>query len=166
MANIILNGKTVVTQTGNDEPLIGGNVVFPAGHIVQVKQQLIEDRTTTAQTGDWQPTGHEIQITTTVNNSKIFFMGNFWGYGGEGLYTLYRNNTTNLSNYNRGFINIGGNVVQTISLMFLDQPNVSSQTTLTYTVYIKARGATTVYIGLDVDATDKMSDQLTLMEIV
>jgi len=37
MANIILNGKTVVTQTGNDEPLIGGNVVFPAGHVIEVK---------------------------------------------------------------------------------------------------------------------------------
>ena len=51
MANIILNGKTVVTQTGNDEPLIGGNVLmhsnaintalsgatFPAGHILQIK---------------------------------------------------------------------------------------------------------------------------------
>jgi len=51
MANIILNGMTVVTQTGNDEPLIGGNVLmhsnaintalsgatFPAGHVIQTR---------------------------------------------------------------------------------------------------------------------------------
>jgi len=53
MANIILNGKTVVTQTGNDEPLIGGNVLmhndvlanatFPAGHIIQINQYVYSD---------------------------------------------------------------------------------------------------------------------------
>ena len=44
MANIILNGKTVVTQTGNDEPVLGSNVIlgndslasatFPNGMII------------------------------------------------------------------------------------------------------------------------------------
>ena len=50
MAEIKINGKTVVTQTGNAEPEIGGNVLmhsnaintalsgatFPAGHVIQV----------------------------------------------------------------------------------------------------------------------------------
>jgi len=50
MANIILNGKTVVTQTGNDEPVLGSNVIltnnslasatFPAGHVIQVVNDL------------------------------------------------------------------------------------------------------------------------------
>src|SRR6056300_1681220 len=50
MANIILNGKTVVTQTGNDEPVLGSNVIltndslanatFPAGHVVQTKHKI------------------------------------------------------------------------------------------------------------------------------
>ena len=56
MANIILNGKTVVTQTGNDEPLIGGNVLmhndvlanatFPAGHVIQVLSGSYDTLTT------------------------------------------------------------------------------------------------------------------------
>lgn len=34
MATLTIGGKTVVTQTGTDEPIIGSDVVFPAGHVV------------------------------------------------------------------------------------------------------------------------------------
>jgi hypothetical protein len=46
MATLTIGGKTVVTQTGTDEPVLGSGVdvdsaltgaTFPAGHIVQVK---------------------------------------------------------------------------------------------------------------------------------
>lgn len=37
MATLTIGGKTVVTQTGTDEPIIGSDVVFPAGHVIQAK---------------------------------------------------------------------------------------------------------------------------------
>ena len=82
MANIILNGKTVVTQTGNDEPLIGGNVVFPAGHVINYKFVEIGtyelSGTYTAFTVNSSATSTQgLQVVTTSftpnsNNSKIF----------------------------------------------------------------------------------------------
>ena len=107
MANIILNGKTVVTQTGNDEPLIGGNVLmhsnaintalsgatFPAGHVIQSKfvyfdlDQTIGNGSTTGST--WTNigagvSGKEFSIPMTVNSGNIVF--------GMGLINMSTNN--------------------------------------------------------------------------
>ena len=48
MATLTLGGKTVLTQTGSDEPVLGSNLTgspnfdlssstFPSGHILQVQ---------------------------------------------------------------------------------------------------------------------------------
>jgi len=70
VANIILNGKTVVTQTGNDEPLIGGNVVFPAGHLLQVVEATQISNTTVSTTTPTDITC-SVSITPTNASSKI-----------------------------------------------------------------------------------------------
>ena len=77
MANIILNGKTVVSQTGNDEPLIGGNVLmhndvlanatFPAGHIIQVQSTNLSD--TNNQNFDASPP--QISETVSYNSTSL-----------------------------------------------------------------------------------------------
>ena len=36
MADFKINGKTVVTQSGVDEPVLASNVTFPTGHVLQV----------------------------------------------------------------------------------------------------------------------------------
>jgi hypothetical protein len=65
MAEIKINGKTVVTQTGSAEPEIGGNVLmhsnaintalsgatFPAGHVIQVVNHKTTTRASTSVTG-------------------------------------------------------------------------------------------------------------------
>lgn len=35
MSNLVLNGHTVITQTGTNPPVIAGNVRFPVGHPIQ-----------------------------------------------------------------------------------------------------------------------------------
>jgi len=79
MANIILNGKTVVTQTGNDEPLIGGNVLmhndvlanatFPAGHVIQTI-------TKTGTVTNTEQSGSNVVISSTFFNQNITAKGN------------------------------------------------------------------------------------------
>ena len=86
MANIILNGKTVVTQTGNDEPLIGGNVLmhndvlanatFPAGHVVQVFNHKTTTRASANVTGSvpgWDKGGSftTFSFTPHYSTSKL-----------------------------------------------------------------------------------------------
>jgi len=81
MANIILNGKTVVTQTGNDEPLIGGNVVFPAGssisgqigggHILQVQQKIKSDTFSHGNSTPTPVTGLDCDITVGSANNYV-----------------------------------------------------------------------------------------------
>jgi len=91
MANIILNGKTVVTQTGNDEPLIGGNVVFPAGHIINFKSNSHSTATTITSTtnGSGTSTGLEIGITPSSTSNLLLILVNiqfrFDGTGGAGF---------------------------------------------------------------------------------
>lgn len=62
MATLTLGGKTVLTQTGSDEPVLGSNLTgspnltgsnfdlssstFPAGHIIQIVQKTDTDNTT------------------------------------------------------------------------------------------------------------------------
>ena len=40
MASFKINGKDFATQTGTGEPNLTSNVVFPAGHIIQIQQQF------------------------------------------------------------------------------------------------------------------------------
>jgi len=90
MANIILNGKTVVTQTGNDEPLIGGNVLmhndvlanatFPAGHIIQVKQFFRPDTTYTISSQSYTTIDLTDSIELKQPNSAILVMANIHTY--------------------------------------------------------------------------------------
>jgi len=74
MANIILNGKTVVTQTGNDEPLIGGNVVFPAGHVIQVKPFNSTAGTDSLTTSEIAIAASKSNITIKTNNPLIIYV--------------------------------------------------------------------------------------------
>jgi hypothetical protein len=79
MAELKINGKTVVTQTGSNEPIIGSNVnfnnaVFPAGHIIQVKQIVKTDYFNSQSTSFVDINGLSISITPNFNTSKILVM--------------------------------------------------------------------------------------------
>lgn len=73
MATLTIGGKTVITQTGNDEPLIGGNVVFPAGHIIQVKSVNLDTQFSVAiAASDFADvTGLSLSLTVKQGNSVL-----------------------------------------------------------------------------------------------
>lgn len=88
MAELKINGKIVVTQTGSNEPIIGSNVnfnnaVFPAGHIIQVKQIVKTDFFNSQSTTFVDINGLSISITPNFNTSKILVMWSIAtsGYG-------------------------------------------------------------------------------------
>lgn len=87
MPSITLGGKSVVTQTTPNQPIIAGNVQFPAGHVIQVKSAIrntewqgpntqnsnhtlfaTDTSTTTAHTN----TEFKVQITPASSASKFF----------------------------------------------------------------------------------------------
>jgi len=91
MANIILNGKTVVKQTGNDEPVLGSNVIltndslasatFPAGHVIQVvyAESTTATSITSTSQGSGTSTGLSATITPVSSSNKFFisYVGSF-----------------------------------------------------------------------------------------
>ena len=95
MATLTIGGKTVFTQSGTDEPVLssditgtlGSAVVFPAGHVIQVKSAIrntewqgpdtvnanhtlfaTDTSTTTAHTN----TAFKVEITPASSASKFF----------------------------------------------------------------------------------------------
>tara|TARA_Y100001963_G_C6744520_1_gene430833 strand:- start:836 stop:1345 length:510 start_codon:yes stop_codon:yes gene_type:complete len=70
MGSIKIAGKNIVTQSGSDEPTIASNVVFPAGHIIQlVKFQFTDSDSETGAT--WQDSPAVISITPQFASSFI-----------------------------------------------------------------------------------------------
>ena len=109
MATLTLGNKTVVTQAGSAEPVLGsnvnlGNATFPAGHVIQVTYNQKTDRSGFSTT-DWTLIPGQAQDGTTTygfatcitpkkQNSKILITANLEGSGGEYNYVwsarLYR----------------------------------------------------------------------------
>ena len=101
MATLTLGGKTVLTQTGSDEPVLGSNLtgspalnlsgsIFPAGHIIQIKGK--HDSTQNAISISTTPLaiGLNISITPTSASNTIiihgfYYCGNTNFNGGVGL---------------------------------------------------------------------------------
>jgi hypothetical protein len=153
MANIILNGKTVVTQTGNDEPLIGGNVVFPAGHIIQVKSAVYSTQVSN-NTGEYEDTGLTASITPTSTSSKVLVLVSQNGcyIAGGATNILGR---IQLLRDTQVLAKIGDEIgegqsstigLTSVSAMYLDSPNTISSTTYK-TQFQGASGYFTVQIS-------------------
>ena len=153
MANIILNGKTVVTQTGNDEPLIGGNVVFPAGHIIQVKSAVYSTQVSN-NTGEYEDTGLTASITPTSTSSKVLVLVSQNGcyIAGGATNILGR---IQLLRDAQVLAKIGDEIgegqsstigLTSVSAMYLDSPNTISPTTYK-TQFQGASGYFTVQIS-------------------
>jgi len=90
MPEIQLNGKTIATQTGTNEPVLKNNVVmesgfsipsgvtFPAGHVIQVVQHIADDTAeiTSSFSSTFQSfsTAFKKGITPQTTTSKIFVL--------------------------------------------------------------------------------------------
>ena len=100
MPEIQLNGKTIATQTGTNEPVLKNNVVmesgfsipsgvidnalsnatFPSGHVLQVKQFLRPDTTYTISSQSYTTIGLTDSIELKQPNSTILVMANIHTY--------------------------------------------------------------------------------------
>ena len=152
MGSIKIAGKNIVTQSGSDEPTIASNVVFPAGHIIQIAQAT-KTATETFNNQNWTTaiSSFNPSFVTKKANSKVLVETNqFWGGaegGAEGVgVRLYRNDGTGYAEVTAtrdgtlswscwfdvpGFS--GDNYApQGVTASFLDSPNVAAGTTLTY----------------------------------
>ena len=88
MATLTIGGKTVFTQSGTDEPVLssditgtlGSGIVFPAGHVIQVKQFIFSKIARTNSGSMVQITdgtvNFELDITPQFTNSKILMLAN------------------------------------------------------------------------------------------
>ena len=86
MATLTLGGKTVLTQTGSDEPVLGSNltgtlgsgitlgsgVTFPAGHIINIQEFTNSDTTDTWTSTAWRSVVSGAFATSNSSNKLLF----------------------------------------------------------------------------------------------
>ena len=71
MPTFSLGSKTVATQAGAAQPIIANNVVFPAGHIINVQSFTKSDTSSSISANTWANLGLEVTISNVRSNSKI-----------------------------------------------------------------------------------------------
>ena len=72
MANIVLNGKSVITQSSTDTPVLGPDILFPNGHVIQtIGSAIPTSPNSTTNTEIF--TGLENTITIAAGN-KVLIM--------------------------------------------------------------------------------------------
>jgi hypothetical protein len=159
MPEIQLNGKTIATQTGTNEPVLKNNVVmesgfsipsgvtFPAGHVIQVVSatnttQYIPSSSYANQV--WNSTGTNATITPKYTSSQIFILvrqSYFWQMtGAQGVgFRIYRDTTqiTSENGYSTEYQDVGATGQSRkhgyTTLMVMDSPNTTSP--VNYNVY-------------------------------
>ena len=178
MAVFKMGTKTVLSQTGSDNPTWGANA--PTGAILQVKNVSMGDAlsfTPTSQT--WTDiAGLSVQITPASSSNKIMVFCSVNGGGSVQnvacFLRTYRDSTAvGIGNTSSSRSRVSGQLKETTSYdlqsfnwNFLDSPNTTSQ--LTYKIMIYSNG--TVYINRPTTTADNWSvgvtqSSITLMEI-
>ena len=71
MGSIKIAGKNIVTQSGSDEPTIASNVVFPAGHVIQVVQSTKKDTDSTTSSSYDTITGTDQNGSGSIFSASI-----------------------------------------------------------------------------------------------
>ena len=183
MATLTLGGKTVLTQTGSDEPVLGSNltgtlgsgITFPAGHVVQTvyeETDTVSGITNTSAPGDvWLSKS----ITPRYSNSKILICVQF-SYSKQDAYTgytrLYRDSTW-IYPYtsDRGF-SLRGSSAWGVDIGHMQHLDTPGSGTFTYKCYSYTSGATKpIYINKnynnsqDANSGGRSSSSILLMEI-
>ena len=177
MATLTIGGKTVVTQTGTDEPIMSSNVnvsdalasaTFPAGHVIQTK--VIKDSTARGGFGSQGDTYTGVSITFDNNlsstNSVVLIeaslqidIQNDTGYGftwGASSTTLSGNKIgvegSTITNFSRGsspYIN-GSRHGDHVSFITCDS-NIISVTPKTYYLWVINSYSTNIYMNTHIN---------------
>lgn len=175
MATLKLNNTTVFTES-NGAASIPSAVKFPAGHVIQtqISTTVVNSVSSTRPEDNiTSTTGEQCivkAITTEKANSKILILaqasiGN--STANNGFFVLFRD-TTRLHNIRwlpYGVRQYAGS----LSINYLDQPNVAAGTSLTYQIRMTGQVGQTnvVYFGRDSSQTTGSWTNVTfaLMEI-
>ena len=99
MATLTLGGKTVLTQTGSDEPVLGSNLTgspnfdfsnstFPTGHIINIQEFTNSDTTDTWTSSNWRTICSSVYSMSSASNKLLFFINAYVGLSniGQQLY--------------------------------------------------------------------------------
>jgi hypothetical protein len=151
-----LSGVSLSTQVTGTLP--AGNL--PTGSVIQVVQGNTSTQNSTSSTS-YVSTNLSASITPQFTTSKILVLVSMAGYAttNGGIYTVYRNSTNLGGGSSTGLAAIQASSQWTqICMNVLDSP--SSTSSLTYTVYMYATGALTVYANFGA-----IQNTITLIEI-
>tara|TARA_Y100000817_G_scaffold120225_1_gene94189 strand:+ start:456 stop:1118 length:663 start_codon:yes stop_codon:yes gene_type:complete len=138
MATLTLGGKTVLTQTGSDEPILGSNLTgspgfdlssstFPAGHVLQINHTITQASVMrSGNKNSWAYTNYNGSLPNNLkSNSKLFCIfsclygeqeGGHWSVPTS--FTFYQNsmnivgNQLTFTDYVGGNANAGGGNTQ------------------------------------------------------
>jgi len=142
----------------NTSAIVSGKVprtLLPTGSVLQVVQQLVNPNFSTSSSTFVHSTPHELSITTSVANSKILVSCNTpmqVSTAGEGIGQATFRSSIDSYSANRGVISVvnspesNGGWIMPTTLIHLDSPAQSANTTITYRVYIrKVQGSNAIY---------------------
>ena len=161
MANGTLKVSNIQTSSGSGTITLGqsGETITSSatmgngmGKVLQVVSTNMDVDTTTTSSSYVAVTNFEVNITPSSTSSKVFVLAN-WGAeqdtsNGFGVFTLYRNDTTDLGNgsYGFGIQSATGGVNRSLcNIMYLDSPSTTSSTN--YQVYFKVDNGGTVKVS-------------------
>jgi len=144
------SGETITIPSG--ATLTNNGTASGFGKLLQVVSTNMDVDTTTTSGSYVAVTNFEVNITPSSASNKVFVLAN-WGAeqdtsNGFGVFTLYRNDTTDLGNGTYGFgiqSAIGGVNRGLSNIMYLDSPNTTSSTN--YQVYFKVANGGTVKVS-------------------
>ena len=186
MATFKINGKNFATQDGTGEPTVSSNVVFPTGHVIQVKSTIKTDttsRTNSNTTVDFADiTGMSVSITPKTGN-KVFVQA-MLGIGTTANFNchvrLVRGSTeicigdtanNRARSTQQGFRASSTSTIESVCLSFLDtSPGGDGSTEITYKVQWDGENSSVNYLNRSVGDGDsyaltRTASTITVMEI-
>ena len=148
MATLQLNGKTLATQASSAEPVLGSNLTFPSGHVLQVIHGTYATTTTHA-SASFSGAITNLKapsITTGTNGNKVIITVSLPVYvssADKQVYgTLYRG-STQLSSTGLGLtMSVGGGWMDNLYFTYVD--TVATAGGYVYGVDIKSSSASNV----------------------
>ena len=186
MGSIKISGKNIVTQSGSDEPTISSNVVFPAGHVLQVVSSVKKDTdsgtssTYETITGtDQNGSGSVFSVVITPKQNNSYFFVNTMLHAGLGdAYTLAFGiqrdgtilDTTSGSTMEAMAMDYANSIAQSVrnvNVNYLDKnASATAGTSITYRPVIKRSLGSTWYINrISSNSAYTCLSTITVMEI-
>ena len=123
MATFKINGKNFATQDGTGAATVHSDVVFPAGHVIQIVQNTYDTDISITRDGTYQSINLSQAITPTSDSSKILVFGQASGFA--------RLDTTNTGEVGFGIF-AGGSLVYESETITRTQDNSSTYYAPTY----------------------------------